>query len=102
MEEQVEESKEPEKPETKIPEEEEPTRTEEDREVQRILLMGELKEKCLMIWESLVVKFFFFCGNTNVDVSLYWTNQICSCYWEAGITFYSFVSLFNIIKPFKK
>lgn len=42
MEEQVEESKEPEKPESKIPEEEEPSRTEEDREVQRILLMGEL------------------------------------------------------------
>lgn len=38
MEEQVEESKEPEKPESKAPEEEEPARIEEDREVHRILL----------------------------------------------------------------
>lgn len=36
VEEQVEESKEPEKPESKIPEEEEPPRTEEDREVSQI------------------------------------------------------------------
>lgn len=33
----MEESKEPEKPESKIPEEEEPSRTEEDREVHLIL-----------------------------------------------------------------
>lgn len=38
VEEQVEESKEPEKPESKIPEEEEPSRTEEDREVQIFFL----------------------------------------------------------------
>lgn len=36
VEEQVEESKEPEKPESKIPEEEEPPCTEEDREVSQI------------------------------------------------------------------
>lgn len=41
MEEQVEESKEPEKPEIKAAEEEEPPRTEEDREVQRNLLLIE-------------------------------------------------------------
>lgn len=36
VEEQVEESKEPEKPESKVPEEEEPPRTEEDREVSQV------------------------------------------------------------------
>jgi len=36
VEEQVEESKEPEKPEVKVAEEEQPPRTEEDREVERI------------------------------------------------------------------
>lgn len=39
VEEQVEESKEPDKPESKIPEEEEPSRTEEEREVNGFLLL---------------------------------------------------------------
>lgn len=38
VEEQVEEAKEPEKPESKVSEEEEPPRTEEDREVQKAYL----------------------------------------------------------------
>lgn len=37
VEEQVEESKEPDKPESKIPEEEEPSRTEEEREVSTVV-----------------------------------------------------------------
>lgn len=39
VEEQVEESKEPDKPESKIPEEEEPSRTEEEREVNSFIFL---------------------------------------------------------------
>lgn len=48
VEEQVEESKEPEKVECKIPEEDEPCRTEDEREVKWILFI----KNGLIIWES--------------------------------------------------
>lgn len=51
----MEESKEPEKPEIKVAEEEQPSRTEEDREVQR----SSLHTLCLC-----------YCGTRNMDVSI--------------------------------
>lgn len=46
VEEQVEESKEPDKPESKIPEEEEPSRTEEEREVSSFISLYWLMFRC--------------------------------------------------------
>lgn len=74
----MEESKEPEKPESKIPEEEEPSRTEEDREVQIFFFYF------TWITFDVIREFnsqFVYYGKTNVDVSLYCANKLCTFYW---------------------